>query len=347
MRTLAIRCGRLGDAILTFPALSALSVLYPESEIVVLTEERTASLFPLHPNVAEVVALPGLFYKKPELREWAAIVKTVCSLKRRGFDYVFDFQDGSWLTALIARFVSQRKTAGFKNFKKGWMYHAGPYGKAMPGADRIESMALSYFRVAVSFSSGVDENLFNQVCNIRFCLGHRKHSPADRYIFFHLGANESHKTWSRERFLSLAEIVRKNRPDLRIVFSVNSEDVGNLNSFFNEQGMMHCQAWTTNSIAELALKIRDCEVFVSTDTGPSHLASALAVRRIILCQPFVNRAIWYGEYQGENCVYISSKREKCSACVNFSGCELASCTDNIRPEEVAEKIFYLLRNNEL
>lgn len=343
MRVLVIRCGRLGDSVLTFPAISALSELYPQSEIVVLTEARTASLFSLHKSVSEVIVLPCLFYRKPKLGEYLSIAKLMWRLRERGFDYVFDFQDASWCTAIISRFVARKKAIGFKNFKKGLFYHAGPYGKTDDNAGTIESMALSYFRIATSLEKLEDNRLFERVRKIELAL--KNSVPAkERYLFFHLGANETHKTWPQERFLELAEILRERISDLKIVFSLNANEIDVFNSIFRERKMTNCVAWTTDSVVTLASKIRESTLFVSTDTGPSHLASILNVPRIILCQPFVNEAIWYGGYSRERCIYISAKREKCEKCNHFPSCKQKSCMENIQAKDVAEKIIYLLKN---
>lgn len=341
-KILVIRCGRLGDSILTFPAISALEVLFPKSEIHILTEERTASLFLMHKSVRHVFSVPALFYKRPSFGRLLSILKVVFRLRREKFQYVFDLQDQSWGTALIARFVTRQSSVGFKNFKNGICYHFGVYGKGYQLQGTIEPMALSYLRVVAFFNQSQTENLYTRFAETTLAIPENpKRQENNNFCFFHLGANEIHKTWSQERFWELATLLRQHGHTEKIIFSVGEKDVKEFESQVTSRKLTQIEVWTTNSIVELAKKIRDSTYFLSTDTGPSHIASNLNVPRIILCQPNVNMRIWYGHYSTKRCIYISALREKCRNCTDVSRQCNNSCVDNIPTESVFQTILNL------
>ena len=93
---LVIQLKRLGDVILTTPALGELRKLYPEAQITLLLDHRSAAVAPAIAAVNEV----WIYNRNASFNLWFDLV-------RRGFDLCLDFT-GSDRSALVSFFRRPR-----------------------------------------------------------------------------------------------------------------------------------------------------------------------------------------------------------------------------------------------
>ena len=86
-KVLLIRLRRIGDIILTTPAVRVLRTALPRAELVYVVEEPYRKLVEGNPDIDRVVAVP----KGASRRDFLALVRSV---RKRGFDAVVDFHGG-------------------------------------------------------------------------------------------------------------------------------------------------------------------------------------------------------------------------------------------------------------
>ena len=111
---LVIQLKRLGDVILTTPALSELRKLYPEAQITLLLDQDSAALAPAIADVNEV----WIYNRNASFSLWLDLI-------RRGFDLCLDFT-GNDRSALVSFFSKAARRIGFsfvaKRATRSWVY---------------------------------------------------------------------------------------------------------------------------------------------------------------------------------------------------------------------------------
>ena len=111
---LVIQLKRLGDVILTTPALSGLRKLYPEAHVTLLLDHHSAALAPAIGDVNEV----WIYQRNESFNLWFNLV-------RRKFDLCLDFT-GNDRSALISFLSKAAQRIGFsfvaKRAARSWVY---------------------------------------------------------------------------------------------------------------------------------------------------------------------------------------------------------------------------------
>jgi ADP-heptose:LPS heptosyltransferase len=111
---LVVQLKRLGDLILTTPALSALRKMYPEAQITLLIDHHSAELAPAIADVNEIL----IYNKNGSFNLWFDLV-------RREFDLCLDFT-GNDRSALVSFLSKAAQRVGFsfvaKRAIRSWVY---------------------------------------------------------------------------------------------------------------------------------------------------------------------------------------------------------------------------------
>jgi len=149
------------------------------------------------------------------------------------------------------------------------------------------------------------------------------------------------RRWPADRFLRLAEHLR-DRYRAQLVFIGAGSDaeyvagvIDNLsskNDLFNLSGRL--------TLRDLVIIFKSCSLFITNDSGPLHLASALGVPTVSFFGPETPRL--YGPVDGRHLVFY--KGIYCSPCLNVYNAKTAACNGynlcmrEIGVEDVIEKI---------
>jgi ADP-heptose:LPS heptosyltransferase len=321
---LVIRLGKLGDAIMTFPAIAALKTNLPDAVIDILTEEAYADLFRLHPAVNEIHAIPFLHYVRWKTRKLPSLIKSICKIIGYGYDTVIDLQDNDLITGLITCAAAGKVGYGFRN---SW-YSSLCYNR-VDGKDdlntKLDAVWESFYRLS---ANALPDNCYTKVPNrdvFADCI--RIPDESSRWageeinkmplhstlIVMHSGAGEAHKVWPAEHFLELGKRLIEAHASGHIILlsgpCENIEEIEGLAISYERISFM-----TGLRITQMAALIQHADLFISTDTGPSHLAGILAVPRIVLVQPLANIDIWYDCYDNTHARYIRSSSDECRDC---------------------------------
>ena len=84
MKFLLIQLRRIGDVLMTTPAIRLLRESYPEADLTFLTESPSDQVLNENPNLQEI-----LLYRKPE--SITESLRYYLNLRARNFDCVIDF----------------------------------------------------------------------------------------------------------------------------------------------------------------------------------------------------------------------------------------------------------------
>jgi lipopolysaccharide heptosyltransferase II len=147
----------------------------------------------------------------------------------------------------------------------------------------------------------------------------------------------SSKVWPYQNLARLCEELGAG--DIRVVVTGVAQDAPYAELLVNSlKGAKIINACGKTTVNELAALIKRCDVFISADSSPLHIASAVGTPFIALFGPTdARRHI----PPGKNCVVIS-KGLGCSPCYKAK-CRTGRCMKGITPEEVMQAVNGLLK----
>ena len=105
MKFLLIQLRRIGDVLMTTPAIRLLRESYPDADLTFLTESPSDQVLKENPNLQEI-----LLYRKPE--SLPESLRSFLNLRSRKFDCVIDFY-GNPRSALMTRLSGAPMRIGF------------------------------------------------------------------------------------------------------------------------------------------------------------------------------------------------------------------------------------------
>jgi lipopolysaccharide heptosyltransferase II len=164
-------------------------------------------------------------------------------------------------------------------------------------------------------------------------------SQAQKVVGINISASArwNTKLWPMEHVISLCEEL--GAKDIRVVITGTAQDQAQANVLINSlKNTKIINACGKTNINELAVLIKKCQVFISPDSSPLHIASAVGTPFIALFGPTDARRHLP---PGSNYVVIS-KKLNCSPCYKTK-CRHKRCMMQINPAEVFEAVMKLLK----
>jgi heptosyltransferase-1 len=313
MRVLIVRVGAMGDVLHALPAVAALRHERPEWGIDWVVDARWRALLEDGPVVNKVhVVEPKAWSKSPvSVRTLRSVMALRKRLRAERYDVVVDMQ-GTLRSAVIGRMAGAR-LVGFSDPRErvGWLYSekvqrlAVPEGlkPISPGGDNggakappLQSDGFGE-RVAPRQSTHVVEQgaaLLAEACGVALqpkefalpVIAAKEHWAEEQVVkqpmcVLSAGGGWGAKLWPVESYAGLAVALREMGFD--VVVSAMSE------SDALTRGVVAASDGAARSVvcdvAGLVALLRRADLFVGADSGPTHLAAALAVPTVALFGP--------------------------------------------------------------
>jgi lipopolysaccharide heptosyltransferase II len=164
-------------------------------------------------------------------------------------------------------------------------------------------------------------------------------SEAQKIVGINVSASKrwSTKLWPHQYLMRLCEELGLR--DIRVVITGTAQDLDYANMFVSSlKNTKIINTCGKTSVNELAILIKKCNVFISADSSPLHIASAVGTPFIALFGPTDSRRHLP---PGNNCIVINKDLD-CSPCYK-SKCRTKRCMTSISPEEVLAAIDKLLK----
>ena len=246
-RVAVVRLRSLGDCVLTTPAVRILKQARPDLQLAVVVEPRFRAIFEDNPDIDALLApQPG------ELRRW----RPALALNLHG---------GS-RSAILTAISGARYRAGFGHFRHQWIYNV-----RIPRAQEILSVerkvhTAEHLASAV-FYLGVEPREIPRAC----LFAGRAARPSHMTVI-HAFASHPSKAWPAERFLQVAEHLR--RLEMEPVFVAGpGDDVTPFRGYRVVQGA---------PLGEVKALLAGAALFVGNDSGPAHMAAAFGVPAVVI-----------------------------------------------------------------
>jgi ADP-heptose:LPS heptosyltransferase len=260
-RILVVRNDRLGDVVLTLPAVRALRIAYPRAWIGLLVRRSVAAFASLATDVDELVvdrpggapieALMGGF--RPDVTVCIArsyrVARAAHRLRlpnrigtgRRPYSFLFD------------RRVEEPRRGGGRHEVEYALSFAHRIG-APPGPAEFP----------LKVPAGVVESCENWLA---------MHGIVDPFVVLHPGSGGSCPAWPIDHHVQLAAVLAGR--GVPVVFSVGPDDDDVHQALDDEARVIRQLPRLSNSAHGLAGLLQRAAVVVASSTGPAHLAAAL------------------------------------------------------------------------
>lgn len=350
-RLLLVRLSALGDVLHALPVLSGLRAVFPDARIDWAVEDRHAGLLAARSDLDRIVVYPrralseALSGVPRPLRAARAARAFVGELRAVAYDAVLDLQ-GNLKSGVITRTARAAVRMGFdrRAAREGnhlfttrrWLPPGGPQHRVARGlglAGAFLGRTLSY--TPPGFPVGrADER---EARDLRGAGG----DPEAPYVVLHPGTSGfgAFKRWPPDRF---AAVARRLLAAGHRVLVTHGPGEGPLAAAVVEgAGTGPIQAVAPSSLGALAALIRDAEGFLSSDTGPLHLAGLLGTPLLGLFGP-KDPAV-YGPYGVRPTGVAGPLPTLTQPDVACRPCTLRRCADplcmtTLAPDRVAEAL---------
>lgn len=276
MNILIVRLGALGDVVHAIPAAAALRAAFPDARLHWLVDAKHRAILDLVTVLDAVITV--------EARTIGGWIDAIRRLRQTRYDIALDFQ-GLMKSAVFARASGARRVAGFSIWhlrEKTARPLYSETGEAPEDEDEhVIRKNLHLLRVLDVAAS-----------RIEFPLAHAPSPAADavardlqgqRFAMINPGAAWPNKRWPAPRFGEIAAYLREVRGLPSIVLWGPGEQALAAAVVAASNGAARVAPAT--EIADLVELSRRAAVVISGDTGPLHIAAAVATPAIALYGP--------------------------------------------------------------
>jgi lipopolysaccharide heptosyltransferase II len=323
-RILLIQDRRIGDVVLSTALLEDLAAAYPSAAIDFLVGAAAAPVLRGHPLIHETVVLR----RGNVLRMWREI-------RARRYDIVIDVQ-GNGRTAMITRASGARARVGWDVRGRGWLYsHRVPRERELRYVVHDRQRLLHAVGIPTQaqlpklYLSEEEREAGESMLKAAGATGGRVR------VALVLVTRGSAKNWPIANFAALSSaLLRGGRA--AVLLPGPGEEAA-VTAFHAAGGTAHV-APPTDIRTSMAL-IAGCSVFLSADTGPAHIATALGVPRVTLYGPTSPRAWDPGV---PTAVSLRSEEVSCAGCRLDRCVHANACMMELSPARVMGAIEALI-----
>lgn len=237
----------------------------PDAEIHWFCEEVFRPLLANHPQVARVV--PVRLKKLKKEKSLSGLFREITRLRNQGpYDLVIDLQ-GLMKSALVARLIGGNKSVGFDKNSLRERPAAWLYGKSY--AVPYDANVIHRNFLLAAYALELEPDLKQLETKEPFLYPKEKSFSAEGVVLFMVGASWPSKVWPATGFAALAGMLGK-----RVVLVWGNEEEK------KRAEEIHALAPKTEvapklSLDALATLVKESDLVVGGDTGPTHMAWAL------------------------------------------------------------------------
>lgn len=330
----------IGDLVMAIPILQDLKERFPQSELTAMCKATLVDLLKHNPYIDEVFSFKnnkGMFFRREEHRN------VIRKLHTGSYDL------GMLLTnSLSSAWCFWQGNVKFRiGYKGDFRSSLLTHPIAFPAGRECQHLVLTYKKLleplGIETSSTVpslvvlEEDLV-QAYGILARYGVNK----DHHI---IGINPgaaygSAKCWLPERFEGVTQKLLDINLNIRVVFFGDHQGASLVKTICQKFSSRVVNLAGQTNLRELMSLIKICNVFLTNDSGPMHIADALGTRLLALFGS--TNSVATGPFIQKN---ILRKEVKCSPCYKRVCPIDFRCMKSIHTDEVYEKLKELLDRN--
>ena len=319
---LLIRLSSLGDIVLTSPAIRAVRQHFPHAHISMLVGKQSADLFTENPHLDEVIPFDRMSKNKDTLE----MVRMVRILREREFELALDFQR-KVRTSLLAYLSGVKCRVGYHQ-PNGFLCTV-----RVPRQQVNKHVIDHYFdllhavniptpsRELELFLAESDRDYVREILNTQQDLMPSQITESNPIkVGLFPGAGWKLREWMPDRFAAIGDRIAKHFGARILIFGGPGERelVNHVADLMTTTPLAFTEAF---GIRQFAALIEQCDLFITNDTGPMHIAAAVQTPTISLFGPGN-----HVRFQPLNPIHTTIRHHvPCNPCKQFTD----KCKDNI------------------
>ncbi|MCM8799574.1 MAG: lipopolysaccharide heptosyltransferase II [Candidatus Omnitrophica bacterium] len=270
-RILIVRTDRIGDVVLSTPVIKTLRENFPSSFIAMMVSPQTKELIEGNPYLDEVI----VYDKEKEHKSWFSSMRFSFKLKKKRFDLAIILHPTNRVH-LVSFFARIPKRVGY-NRKLGFLLtdkltHTKQFGEKHESEYNLDILRhLGIKKIFKELYVPIKKEAEDSVIDLFKKEGI---TEKDRILAIHPSATCPSKIWPAERFAQVADrLIKKYNFKVFIVAGAKDKEIAK-----NVLENMKYKAVDLSgalSLSELASLLKRCKLFISNDSGPVHISSAL------------------------------------------------------------------------
>jgi len=322
-----IRIDRIGDTVVSLPAIKALKDMFPACHLAVVLQPQNLLLLE---NTSWI----------DELIPYRSFIQSVKLLRKKNFYMAIDFlMDYSLKTALIAFLSKANVRVGFDIEARGRFFNL----TVKPGSERkhMSKHILDLIRLVGGACGKIEESI--EESDPRLFISEQDKFFADEFLKqegikseeilcgLHPGGYFPSQSWTQEGFAELAQRISQ-KYNARIIIVASAQEkrlVYNLASLMKTKPVL-ALGLTLDKLASIIARM---DIFICNHSGPLHIACALGVPTVSTMGP-TDPALWWPH--GKDHIVIRHDLP-CSPC-NFGSCRKHKCMESITVSEMEEAV---------
>ncbi len=280
-RILILKPSSLGDVVQAIPVARLLKRRFPDSEVHWWIDSGLRSLLEGDPDVTETIPFERREWGRPT--GWPGMVRSIRSMRRKGFDWVIDLQALA-RSALVAWFCRGRLTIGLEDLREGapafydlavrrpsWHTHAVDWYLEVPRRLGIPmDWDFEWLPVREEASSSVKA---------------RWPDTGERLVAIQPGARWPTKRWPESHFRRFVRDLTRRDSRVRCVIVGSPAELDLARQVASASPDRCLVVAGETDLPEMVEWLRRCELLVTNDTGPMHVAAALGTPVVALFGP--------------------------------------------------------------
>ena len=270
-RILIIRTDRIGDVLLSTPAIKAVKDFYPNSFLAVMVRPYAKEIIEGNPYVDELI----IYDKYGEQNNILSSIKFAMNLKKKKFDLAIVLHPTNRVN-LITFFAGIPERIGY-NRKMGFLLTKKMEDKKHLGEKH--EMEYSFDIIRFLGIEPKDKKLLMPIKQpsenwADGILKKNRVSSNDKIAAIHPGASCPSKIWPQKFFSDLAnKLANDYGYKIVIIAGPNDKEVARKVIMGIDYPVIDLSGQTT--ISELASILKRCKLFISNDSGPVHISTAV------------------------------------------------------------------------
>ena len=289
-KILVINLMHIGDLLLVTPVLRSLRTKYPGAHIALLADKKLEDLVRLNQNIDELITIDKKGYHNTPLR----YMEFIGQIRRQQFDVVINLHANE-RASFIAALSGGKKVIGYST--------PGPslfFDKIVPNRKAIKHQVHAHFEVLWEglgmheFDDHGIEMWLEEAAEVRAekiwaeAYNNLNGQQPEKIVGLNIGASWPTKRWPKDSYAKLADILLEKGygvaffggpMDMEIV-----EETLNLMKYDKKQPLLRIFTGKM-SLMELASLLKKCDVLVTNDSGPMHIAVAMKVPIVSMFGP--------------------------------------------------------------
>jgi len=272
-RILIVRTDRIGDVLLSTPVIRVLRDTYPDAYIAMMVTPYAKDIVDGNPYLDEVI----IYDKDGKHKSWRRSIKFALNLRKKRFELALILHPTNRVHPItffagIPRRIGYDRKFGFlltdriKHTKQLGSKHELEYNLDLVRCLGIEPKDKNIFMPIKQESEKWADEFIRQ----------KGIKESDKLLAIHPGASCPSKIWPNERFAEVADRL-VGKYGFKVLIVAGPKDIALVQNVAKHMRNPIINLGGKTSISQLASILKRCQLFISNDSGPVHIASAVDV----------------------------------------------------------------------